>query len=33
MKIIKMRYPIQPRDRIDVKGFGFLSFNGQKSKQ
>ena len=26
MKIIKMRYSIQPRDRINVKGYGFLSF-------
>ena len=25
MKIIKMRYPIEPRDRIYVKGYGFLS--------
>ena len=21
-----MRYPVQPRDRIFVKGYGFLSF-------
>ena len=26
MKIIKMRYSIKPRDRIYVKGYGFLSF-------
>ena len=26
MKIIKMRYSIQPRDRIYMKGYGFLSF-------
>ena len=26
MKIIKMRYSIEPRDRIYVKGYGFLSF-------
>ena len=28
MKIthIKMRYPIEPKDRIYVKGYGFLSF-------
>ena len=26
MKNIKMRHSIEPRDRIDVKGFGFLSF-------
>ena len=25
MKIIKMRYPIEPRNRIYVKGYGFLS--------
>ena len=24
---IKMRYSIEPRDRIYVKGFGFLSFS------
>ena len=23
---IKMRYPIEPRDRIYVKGYGFLTF-------
>ena len=26
MNIIKMRYSIQPRDKIYVKGYGFLSF-------
>ena len=26
MKNIKMRYSIVPRDRIYVKGYGFLSF-------
>ena len=26
MKNIKMRYSIEPRDRIDVKGYGFLYF-------
>ena len=26
MKNIKMRYSIEPRDRIHVKGYGFLSF-------
>ena len=26
MKIIKMRYSIEPRDRIYVKRYGFLSF-------
>ena len=26
MKIIKMRYSIEPKDRIYVKGYGFLSF-------
>ena len=26
MKIIKMRYSIEPRDRIYVKGCGFLPF-------
>ena len=24
--VIKMRYSIEPRDRISVKGYGFLSF-------
>ena len=26
MKIIKVRYSIEPKDRIDVKEYGFLSF-------
>ena len=26
MKIIKIRYSIEPIDRICVKGYGFLSF-------
>ena len=26
MKIIKMRYSTEPRDRIYLKGYGFLSF-------
>ena len=26
MKIIKIRYSIEPRDRIYVKGYGVLSF-------
>ena len=26
MKIIKMSYSIEPRDRLYVKGYGFLSF-------
>ena len=26
MKIIKMRYLIEPRDRINVKRYGFFSF-------
>ena len=26
MKILKMRYSIEPRNRIHVKGYGFLSF-------
>ena len=26
MKIIKIRYSTEPRDRIYVKGYGFLSF-------
>ena len=25
MKIIKIRYSIEPRDRIYVRGYGFLS--------
>ena len=34
MKIvcIKMRYPIEPRDRIYVKGYGFLSFSKNMGK-
>ena len=34
MKIvcIKMRYSIEPRDRIYVKGYGFLSFAKNKGK-
>ena len=27
MKIIKMRYSVEPRKRIYVKGYGFLSFD------
>ena len=26
MNIMKMKYSIEPRDRIHVKGYGFLSF-------
>ena len=26
MKIVKMTYSIEPRNRIYVKGYGFLSF-------
>ena len=26
MKILKMRYSMEPKDRIYVKGYGFLSF-------
>ena len=29
---IKMRYSIEPRDRIYVKGYGFLSFEKNMSK-
>ena len=29
---IKMRYSIEPRDRIHVKGYGFLSFAKNMSK-
>ena len=29
---IKMRYSIEPRDRIYVKGYGFLSFAKNKGK-
>ena len=32
MKIIKMRYSIEPRDRIYVKGYGFLSFAKNMAK-
>ena len=32
MKITKMRYSIEPRDRIHVKGYGFLSFAKNMSK-
>ena len=32
MTIIKLRHPIQPRDRIYVKGYGFLSFAKSMSK-
>ena len=34
MKIvrIKMRYSIKPRDRICVKGYGFLSFDKNMDK-
>ena len=32
MKNIKMRYSIEPRDRIYVKGYGFLSFAKNMSK-
>ena len=32
MKIIKMRYSIEPRDRIYVKGYGFLSFTKNMGK-
>ena len=32
MKIIKMRYSIEPRDRIYVKEYGFLSFAKNMSK-
>ena len=30
--IIKMRYSIKPRDRIYVKGYGFLSFTKNMGK-
>ena len=33
MKIIKMRYSIEPRDRIYVKGYGFLSFAKNMGKR
>ena len=32
MKIIKMKCSIEPRDRIDVKGYGFLSFTKNMGK-
>ena len=32
MKIIKMRYSIEPRDRIYVKGYGFSSFTTNMGK-
>ena len=32
MKIIEMRYAIEPRDRIYVKGYGFLSFGKDMGK-
>ena len=32
MKIIKMRYSIEPRDRIYVKGYGFLFFDKNMGK-
>ena len=32
MKIIKMRYSTEPRDRIYVKGYGFLSFTKNMGK-
>ena len=32
MKIIKMRYSIEPRDRLYVKGYGFLSFAKNMNK-
>ena len=33
MKIVKMRYSIEPKDRIDVKGYGFLSFAKNMGKK
>ena len=33
MKIIKMRYSIEPRDRIYVKGYGFSSFAKNMDKK
>ena len=33
MKIIKMRYSIEPRDRLYVKGYGFLSFDKNMGKR
>ena len=32
MKIMKMRYSIEPRDRIYVKGYRFLSFTKNVDK-
>ena len=32
MKNLKMRYSIEPRDRIHVKGYGFSSFAKKKGK-
>ena len=32
MKNLKMRYSIEPRDRIHVKGYGFSSFAKKKVK-
>ena len=32
MNIIKIRYSIEPRDRIYVKGYGFLSFTKNMSR-
>ena len=32
MKTIKMRYSIEPRDRISVKGYGFLAFAKNMAK-
>ena len=33
MKIIKMRYSIEPRDKIYVKGYGFFSFTKSMGKR
>ena len=33
MKIVKMRYSIEPKDRIDVKEYGFLSFAKNMGKK
>ena len=32
MKIIKIRYSVEPKDRIYVKGYGFLSFTKNMGK-
>ena len=32
MKNMKMRYSIEPKDRIYVKGYGFLSFAKNMAK-